>query len=85
MEYTHKCKSQQHTLESQRHEHKNTISQEQFESGARISLKSLEGMVTKFQSVGMPLRCLGTSWRCLKGPFIAPMGLGVIAFFIWKS
>jgi hypothetical protein len=30
------------------------------------------------------LRCLGTSWRHLRGPFIAPRGLGAVASSIWK-
>jgi hypothetical protein len=50
----------------------------------RIYLKSLECEVAKFPSVGMILRCLGTDWRRLGVPFIAPRGLEVVGIFIWN-
>jgi hypothetical protein len=65
---------QQHTQESQRDERKNTISQWQHKTGYQISLKTLEGMVKKFQSVGVLLRCLGSGWRRLEVPFYSPKG-----------
>jgi hypothetical protein len=41
-------------------------------------------VVAEFQSVDMLLRCLGTGWRRLEGPFIAPRGLGAVASSKWK-
>jgi hypothetical protein len=53
-------------------------------TGAWISLKSMECMVTKVQSVGVLLRYLCTCVRRLGVPFIALRGLGAVAIFIWK-
>jgi hypothetical protein len=63
---------------------KNIVSQWQDKIGARISLKTLEGVVAEFQIVAMLLRCLGTGRRRLGVPFIAPRCLAVFGFFIWK-
>jgi hypothetical protein len=60
-----------HTLESQRHECKNTMSQEQLKTCVRISLKSIEDVIVEFQSVGMLLRYLGYWLEMPGGTFIA--------------
>jgi hypothetical protein len=54
------------------------ITQEQLKNIARISLKSLEGVVVECQSVGVLLRCLGAATRRLRVPFIAPSDLGAV-------
>jgi hypothetical protein len=53
-------------------EHKST--QEQLKTGARISPKSLDGVVTERWSDGVLLVCFGTGWRHLGGPFYGPKG-----------
>jgi hypothetical protein len=45
----------QHKQEKQRQEREYKITQEQLKIGARISLKSLEGMVAECRSVGVLL------------------------------
>jgi hypothetical protein len=61
LQYTHKNKLHQHTQERQRHKRENTISQEQLETGARISLKLLECVVAESRNVDVFLEYLGTS------------------------
>jgi mevalonate kinase len=47
-----------HTHKKQRQEREYKITQEQLKNNARISHKSLEGVVTECRSVGVLLRCL---------------------------
>jgi hypothetical protein len=47
---------------------------------AQISLKSLNNVVTESRSCSVHLRCLGTRRGRLGAPFIAPRGLGDVAF-----
>jgi hypothetical protein len=60
------------------------ITQEQLKNGVQIPLKSLEGMVTEFQSVGMLLKCFGAGRRHIGVFFIASRGLEAVGFSIWK-
>jgi hypothetical protein len=50
----------------------------------QMSLKSLKCVVAAYQSVGVLLRCFGTSMRHQGDPFITLRGLGVVDFSIWK-
>jgi hypothetical protein len=85
IEYTHKITTQQNMQESQRNKCKNIVSQLQLKTGTRISLKSMECVVTESQSVDVLLRCLGTGRRRIGVPFIAPRCLGAVGFFIWND
>jgi hypothetical protein len=53
------------TRKKQRQECKYKITQEQLNNNARISHKSLEGMVVECRSVDVLLRCLGAGTRHL--------------------
>jgi hypothetical protein len=57
---------------------------EKHRTRARISLKSLAGVVAGCRSVVYLLECLGAGWKWIGGPFIAPTGLGAIGSSIWK-